>query len=124
MSMMILPLFSPALIMCFHCNKQFGNPVGTKPAELDNYILSGVAEDLMKRSTLIATCLVKSEMIARLEYAEQCVRQTFLSEFPNSSFSEWNHDINEGMAEDIIRRVGPTSRINVKKFIEDLWYVS
>ena len=78
----------------------------------------------MKRSTLIATCLVKSNMIARLEYAEQCVQQTFLSEFPNADFSEWNHEINKIMAEDIIRRVGPTSRINVKKFIEDLWYVS
>ena len=78
----------------------------------------------MKRSTLIATCLVKSNMIARLEYAEQCVQQTFLSEFPNANFAEWNHEINEITAESIIRRVGPTSRINVKKFIEDLWYVS
>lgn len=106
------------------CTKQFGNPVGTKPPVFDNRILSGVAEGPMKRSTLIATCLVKSEMIARLEFAEFCVQQTFLSEFPDSNFSEWNHDINERTAEDIIRKVGPTSRINVKKFIEDLWYVS
>lgn len=110
--------------MCFRRAKQFGNPAEIKPAELDNHLPGGVAGDSMKRSTLIATCLVKSDMIARLEYAEQCVQQTFLSEFPNSNFSEWNHDINEGTAEDIIRRVGPASRINVKKFIEDLWYVS
>ena len=122
---MILPLiFTCVEVVCFHCTKQFGNPAGTKPTELDNHILGGVAEDPMKRSTLIATCLIKSDMIARLEYAEQCVQQTFLSEFPNSSFSEWNHDINERTAEDIIGRVGPASRINVKKFIEDLWYVS
>lgn len=78
----------------------------------------------MKRSSLIATCLVKANMIARIEFAEQCVRQTFSSEFPDANFAEWNRDINEITAEDIIRRVGPTSRINVKKFIEDLWYVS
>ncbi len=95
-----------------------------KTPEFDNRILSGVAESSMRRSVLIATCLVKSEMIARLEFAEYCVQQTFLSEFPNSNFSEWNHDINEKTAEDIIGRVGPTSRINVKKFIEELWYVS
>jgi hypothetical protein len=111
-------------VMRFYCTKQFCNPVGIQPVELDNHILGGVAEDSMKRSTLIATCLVKSDMIARLEYAEQCVQQTFLSEFPNSNFSEWNHDINEETAEDIIRRVSRASRINVKKFIEDLWYVS
>ncbi len=95
-----------------------------KPAKLDNRMVGGVAEDSMKRSTLIAICLVKSAMIAELDYAEQCVQQTFSSEFPNSNFSEWNHDINDATAESIIRRVGPTARINVKKFIEDLWYVS
>ncbi len=77
----------------------------------------------MKRSTLIAQCLVKSNMIARIEFAEQCVRQTFLSEFPDANYAEWNHEVNRILAENIIRRVGPASRINVKKFIEDLWHV-
>jgi hypothetical protein len=60
-------------------------------------------------------------MIGRLEDAEHSVQQIFLNEFPNSNFSEWNQDINDKAAENIIRNVGRPSRINVKKFIEDLW---
>ena len=75
----------------------------------------------MRKSTVIAKCLVNSNMIGRLEDAEHSVQQIFLNEFPNSNFSEWNQDINDKAAENIIRNVGRPSRINVKKFIEDLW---
>ena len=75
----------------------------------------------MKKGTVIAKCLVKSNMIGRLEDPEHSVQKVFLNEFPNSSFSEWNQDIDDKTAEDIIRNVGRASRINVKKFIEDLW---
>lgn len=75
----------------------------------------------MRKSTVISKCLVNSNMIGRLEDAEHSVQQVFFNEFPNSNFSEWNQDINDKTAEDIIRNVSRASRINVKKFIEDLW---
>ncbi len=75
----------------------------------------------MRKSTVIAKCLVNSNMIGRLEDAENSVKQIFLDEFPKSSFAEWNHDITNKTAENIIRSVGRASRINVRKFIEDLW---
>lgn len=75
----------------------------------------------MRKGTVIEKCLVNSNMIDRLEDSEGAVRQVFVTEFPNSSFSGWNKNINDKTAENIIRNVGRASRINVKKFIEDLW---
>jgi hypothetical protein len=76
---------------------------------------------LLTKSNIIAHCLVNSKMLGRLEDADQAVRQTFLDEFPDSNFTEWNQEINDKTAENIIRNVGRASRINVKKFIEELW---
>ena len=76
---------------------------------------------LMRKSTVIAKCLVNSNIIGRLEDAERSVQQVFLNEFPNSDFFVWNQNINEKAADDIIRNVGLASRINVKKFIQELW---
>lgn len=74
----------------------------------------------MKKSTVIATCLVNSSMINRLEDAENAVRQVFLDEFPESNFAQWNREIDDQVAEQIIKNVGRASQINVRKFIEDL----
>lgn len=60
-------------------------------------------------------------MMSRLEYAECAVGKIFIKEFPNSNFSKWNQEINDKTAENIIRTVGRASRINVRKFIKDLW---
>lgn len=75
----------------------------------------------MKKSTIIATCLVNSNMINRIDDAENRVYQVFIDEFPASNFAEWNQEINESVARQIIKNVGRTSRINVKLFIEELW---
>lgn len=75
----------------------------------------------MRKSNVIAKRLVNSNMVARLEDAEQSVKQIFLDEFPGLNFTDWNREINDATAENIIKNVGRASRINVKKFIEELW---
>ena len=75
----------------------------------------------MRKSTAIAQCLVNSEFVLPLERAEHAVRVIFDDEFPDKDFNEWNQNIDETTAANIIRAVGKASRINVKKFIKDLW---
>lgn len=75
----------------------------------------------MRKSTIIATCLVNLKSGINLEQAELNVRKTFDEEFPRDSFEVWNIDIDERIANNVIRSVGNASRINVKNFIRDLW---
>ena len=75
----------------------------------------------MRRSTVIANCLVNSRMVRRLDEAELSVRQVFDEEFPDKDFHQWNLHLDDATAANIIKAVGKASRINVKKFIEDLW---
>jgi hypothetical protein len=74
----------------------------------------------MKKSTIIANCLVNSRMIEKLEDAEFTVRRIFETEFPQSNLLIWNAQVNDRVAQHIIDSVGSASRINVRKFIEDL----
>jgi hypothetical protein len=74
----------------------------------------------MRKSTIIAHCLVNSNMISSITDAEHRVRTVFEDEFPNRDFARWNGDVDDAVATDIIRNVGRASRINVKNFIEDL----
>jgi hypothetical protein len=74
----------------------------------------------MRCSTIIATCLVNSNMINRLADAERAVELVFYDEFPHENFAEWNREINEGVAGRIINKAGRASRINVRMFIDDL----
>ena len=75
----------------------------------------------MRKSTIIAKCLVNSNMITRLDDAENRVLQVFIDEFPKENYSTWNVEVDDKYGESIIKNVGRASRINVKKFIEDLW---
>ncbi|HEX8322080.1 MAG TPA: hypothetical protein VF632_27085 [Longimicrobium sp.] len=59
-------------------------------------------------------------MINRLEDAERTVEQVFRDEFPRESFAEWNRELDDQVARQIINSVGRASRINVRMFIEDL----
>ncbi len=74
----------------------------------------------MNKITVIATCLVNSNMIRDIEDANAAVRMIFDSEFPDADFDDWNADIPELTADNIIRDVGRASPINVAKFISDL----
>lgn len=75
----------------------------------------------MRKSMVIAHCLVNSRMVEPLADAERAVENVFRMEFPDENFHEWNQNAHESVAENIIQAVGRASRINVKKFIEDLW---
>lgn len=74
----------------------------------------------MKKSTIIAQCLVNSNMITRIEDAENRVFQVFVDEFPNENYNRWNQEVDNNYGEQIIKNVGRASRINVRRFIEDL----
>ena len=75
----------------------------------------------MRKSKVIATCLVNSRMIETIKMAEAAVYNIFQDEFPNHSFTEWNTNIPDKTAKNIIDGVGIASRINVMQFIKDLW---
>ena len=74
----------------------------------------------MKKSAIIATCLVNSDMVSTIEQAESSVRGIFTDEYPHLNFNQWNEEVSYEVAQDIIKNVGRASRINVEKFIEDL----
>jgi hypothetical protein len=74
----------------------------------------------MRNSTVIAQCLVNSGMTKSLEEAEHSVRTIFYEEFPGRNFDEWNLNVNDQTAMNIVNNVGRASRIDVRKFIEDL----
>jgi hypothetical protein len=75
----------------------------------------------MRKSTVIANCLVNSNMFRDIEEAESAVRKIFYTEFPDHNFSAWNENIPDKTAQNIISKVGKASRINVEQFIKDLW---
>ena len=56
----------------------------------------------MKKSTIIATCLVNSSMICSLEDAEYAVQKIFKEEFLALSLEVWNADFPENVAKHII----------------------
>jgi len=60
-------------------------------------------------------------MMGSLDEAERAVMVIFAQEFPDREYNDWNHDIDAAFATHIINTVGRASRINVKKFIDDLW---
>lgn len=74
----------------------------------------------MKKSTLIATCLVNSSFARNLEEGEHSVRRIFAEEFPARDFAKWNTDVDDKFAQNAIKTVGRASRINVRSFIDDL----
>jgi len=75
----------------------------------------------MRKSAIIAQCLVNSNLIASPEEAERSVGEIFRKEFLTRDFDDWNQNIDDAAAEHIISTVGKASRINVRRFIEDLW---
>ncbi|WP_166820024.1 hypothetical protein [Thalassoroseus pseudoceratinae] len=74
----------------------------------------------MKRSTIIATCLLNSSMVTRLEDGEWRVQQVFEDEFPNEDFRQWDREVSDATADQIVKTVGRAGRINVASFIDDL----
>ena len=77
--------------------------------------------DAMSKSTLIATCLVNSSMIAGLPEGERALRVVFAETFPDDDFDVWNERVDATTATTIIGAVGRAMRIHVDRFIADLW---
>jgi hypothetical protein len=78
----------------------------------------------MRKARIIATCLLNSNMVPSLDEAERTVRDIFAAEYPKSRYSDWNTDLDDRIAFDIVRTVGHAERINVVTFIEQLWWRS
>lgn len=75
----------------------------------------------MKKSEVIATCLVNSNFYRSVSEAERVVENVSKEEFPNSNFNFWNELVPHQQAQTIITNVGRASQINIRFFIEDLW---
>jgi hypothetical protein len=74
----------------------------------------------MKKSTIIGQCLLNSRMVTKLEDGVAAVRKVFGDSRPNEEFARWDAEINDSVAQAMIRNVGVASRINVELFIRDL----
>lgn len=75
----------------------------------------------MKKSTVIATCLINSRVTSHsLASVEASVEQSFKEDFPDMSYKQWNADMPESAANDIIKQFGSAYRIDVRQFIQDL----
>lgn len=75
----------------------------------------------MKKSKLIGTCLLNSGMVTSLTHGEDSVRDVFMIEFPNHDYSLWDTEIETTFGEEMIQAVGTASKVDVRKFIQDLW---
>jgi len=75
----------------------------------------------MKKSELVAQCLVNSKTFQRMDDAESRVRRTFHEEFPHSDFTAWNSQIDEARAKQIAAMMGKAGMVNVRRMIEQLW---
>jgi len=52
------------------------------------------------------------------------VREIFAAEFPKAGYADWNTEIDDDLACDIVAAVGCASSISVATFIERLWWRS
>ena len=60
-------------------------------------------------------------MVNAVEEAKLRIYNIFQDEFPEHDFNQWNRDINDKVAKNIINSVGKATTINVRLFIERLW---
>jgi len=59
----------------------------------------------MRKSTIIATCLVNMKIGFRtIQEAEVVVQNVFHEEFPKDSFNAWNSDVSDSFAQNVISR--------------------
>ena len=74
----------------------------------------------MRKSTIIATCLLNAAAVADMESGEALVSTTFHQHFPEASFDRWNVDVDGAKAaHEVSARSGEV--IHVAQFITELW---
>lgn len=74
----------------------------------------------MKKSTVIAQCLVRNRAADSVEEAEKIVRRLFASEFSVLDYNDWNRDISEERANAVTCISKDASTLNVRQLIRDL----
>ena len=75
----------------------------------------------MKKSTIIATCLINSGITSHgIRDVEASIEQTFKEEFQGMNYLQWNTHLSESEAQKIIREFGNNYRIDIRQFIHDL----
>jgi hypothetical protein len=75
----------------------------------------------MRKSVVIATCIINSGVTSHpLQTVEASVRQTFKEDFQDLNYEQWNQDLPDAIARDIIKQFGTNYRIDVRQLILDL----
>jgi hypothetical protein len=74
----------------------------------------------MKKTTVIATCLINCGSVYSMREIEGSIEQTFKEDFPGVSYHQWNTDLPERDAASIIGQFGAGYRINIRQLIADL----
>jgi hypothetical protein len=64
----------------------------------------------MRRSTILSTILVNSEVYPNAHDAESAVRLTFADVLPGQTFDDWNADVEVERAKSFIKAKGQCSR--------------
>lgn len=75
----------------------------------------------MKRSQVLAHCLINSGCSLSEKDIHNGIYQTFTDEYPTKSYESWDIEISDSTANHIIKTVGRASVIHVDLFIRDLW---
>jgi hypothetical protein len=75
----------------------------------------------MKKSAVIATCLIHSGITSQpLADVEQSIEQSFKEDFSGLNYQQWNTHLPEADAQRIIKEFGSSYRIDIRQFIQDL----
>lgn len=74
----------------------------------------------MRKSTVIAKCLLNSSMISDEDAGERIVREYFPEALPGQEFALWNCDLPDEVAKGIIKNVGCAMEIRVILMIREL----
>jgi hypothetical protein len=76
--------------------------------------------NLMRKSTLIATCLLNSKFITDMAFGEQKVKEIFTHMRPKADFDKWNTFVSNSVAQSFIERGRNADTIRVHSFIREL----
>jgi len=66
----------------------------------------------MRRSTILSTILVNSEIYPNVHDAEDAVRVAFAQELPGQPFDSWNVDVEVERAKSFIKEKGRCTKFN------------
>ncbi|WP_419879978.1 hypothetical protein [Klebsiella pneumoniae] len=75
----------------------------------------------MLKSTLIAKCLHKNNMISDVPTGEAAVESIFGEYFPGHSYKKWNTQISDEVVNHFLNAARGAGTIRVDSFIKDLW---